>query len=304
MLEETPKRSFVKKIFLSPGENRPRAGWRLALQTLLLFFLIILISLPLGMLQLVSSQSFLIWNTILVFFSFTLSVLLARRWFDKRSFSSLGLHLDRITGTDLLIGFGLAAGLMGLLFGLEWAFGWLTFTGFGWQLTAWPQLLGSMLIFLVIYIFTGWSEEVLSRGYHLQNLSGGTNLFWGVIISSVIFACMHLTNPNTDNIVMVIIGLIAAGLFMAYAYIRTGQLWLSIGIHIGWNFFEGPIFGFAVSGLEDPVTLINTSVHGPVVWTGGVFGPEAGLLILPILLIGIVAIHVITRSRTHVKKIE
>jgi len=298
MPEETPKRSVLNKIFFSPNERRLRAGWRLGLQTILLLFFLVFFSLWLGIFQLISEQSFMLLNTILVFLSFTISVLLARVWFDKRSISSLGLRLDRRTFVDVLIGFFLSALLIAILFGVEWALGWLTFTGFGWQLASLSEFLGSLLIYFVIYLFTGWSEELLSRGYHLQTISSGTNLFWGVILSSVIFAFMHLSNPNSENVVMVILGLIAAGLFMAYGYVRTGQLWVSIGIHIGWNFFEGSIFGFTVSGLNGSVNLINTSVQGPVLWTGGEFGPEAGLVILPILLLGMGLIHVCTQNRT------
>jgi membrane protease YdiL (CAAX protease family) len=297
MSEEKPKRSIKNKIFFSPDERRLRAGWRLGLQTILLLFFLIFFSLLLGLFQIISEQSFMILNTILVFLSFTLSVLLARVWFDKRSITSLGLRLDRRTLMDVLVGFSISAGLIAILFGVEWALGWLTFTGFGWQLASWSELLGSLLIYFVIYLFTGWSEELLSRGYHLQTLASGTNLFWGVFLSSVIFAVMHLSNPNTSNFIMVIIGLIAAGLFMAYGYVRTGQLWVSIGIHIGWNFFEGSIFGFSVSGLNGSVNLVNSTVHGPVLWTGGEFGPEAGLLILPILLLGMGLIHICTQNR-------
>jgi len=297
MPEETPKRSVVNKIFFSPYERRLRAGWRLGLQTILLLFFLVFFSLWLGIFQLISEQSFMLLNTILVFLSFTISVLLALVWFDKRSISSLGLRLDRRTFVDVLIGFFLSALLIAILFGVEWALGWLTFTGFGWQLASLSEFLGSLLIYFVIYLFTGWSEELLSRGYHLQTISSGTNLFWGVILSSVIFAFMHLSNPNSENVVMVILGLIAAGLFMAYGYVRTGQLWVSIGIHIGWNFFEGSIFGFTVSGLNASVNLINTSVQGPELWTGGEFGPEAGLLILPVLLLGMGLIHVCTKDR-------
>jgi membrane protease YdiL (CAAX protease family) len=82
------------------------------------------------------------------------------------------------------------------------------------------------------------------------------------------------------------IGLVAAGLFLAYAYVITRQLWLPIGLHIGWNFFEGNVFGFPVSGLET-FKLITLRVHGPELWTGGAFGPEAGLIVFPALLLGL-----------------
>jgi hypothetical protein len=62
-------------------------------------------------------------------------------------------------------------------------------------------------------------------------------------------------------------------------------LWISIGLHIGWNFFEGPVFGFPVSGLETTALLIHSDT-GPALITGGSFGPEAGFIVLPIMAIG------------------
>ena len=105
---------------------------------------------------------------------------------------------------------------------------------------------------------------------------------------------MHLANPNATWVSAA--GIFFAGLFLAYGYVCTQQLWLSIGLHIGWNFFEGVVFGFPVSGLSI-YPLIHINVSGPDVWTGGAFGPEAGLIILPALALGAVLINLYTRSR-------
>ncbi len=147
---------------------------------------------------------------------------------------------------------------------------------------------------MAVFIFVGWNEELLSRGYHLQTLASGTNLFWGVVISSSVFGLAHLGNPNATWVSAA--GIFFAGLFLAYGYLRTGQLWLSIGLHIGWNFFEGVVFGFPVSGL-DIYRLIRHQIQGPVIWTGGAFGPEAGLIVLPALVVGSVLIYFYTRDR-------
>jgi hypothetical protein len=93
---------------------------------------------------------------------------------------------------------------------------------------------------------------------------------------------------------MAMLGLFASGVWFSYALLRTGQLWLPIGLHIGWNFFEGVVFGFPVSGL-DIYRLIRITVDGPELWTGGAFGPEAGLVLLPGLLLGVALIYVYTK---------
>ena len=152
----------------------------------------------------------------------------------------------------------------------------------------------NVLLFFVIFIFVGWNEELLSRGYHLQTIASGINLFWGVIISSAVFGLLHLGNPNATWISAA--GIFFAGADLAYVYIRTRQLWLPIGLHIGWNFFEGVVFGFSVSGL-DIYALTRIDVTGSVLWTGGAFGPEAGLIVLPALVLGGILIYWFTRSR-------
>jgi membrane protease YdiL (CAAX protease family) len=87
-----------------------------------------------------------------------------------------------------------------------------------------------------------------------------------------------------------VLGILGAGYFLAFGYLRTRHLWLPIGLHIGWNFFEGPVFSFPVSGL-DTARLLNHTVSGPELITGGAFGPEAGLIVLPALVLGAVLIH-------------
>ncbi len=152
---------------------------------------------------------------------------------------------------------------------------------------------------LVFFIVVGWQEELSSRGYQLQNLADGINLFWGVILSSAIFASLHLFNPSAS--LMAVIGLFLSGLFLAYGYLATRRLWLSIGLHIGWNFFESSVFGFQVSGYSGWPRLIHQTVNGNSFITGGDFGPEAGLVLLPGLLLGALLIYLYThrRDRNH-----
>jgi membrane protease YdiL (CAAX protease family) len=285
-----PKRSLMAKIFISPTEPRLRAGWRLFLQTLLM------IALGIFILLLGIDNSQLLYGQLAQIVILTASIYIARRFLDKRSFVSLGLQPSPQAGADILAGIAITFVMMGFIYLCEVAAGWLTFEGFAWQTESTASVLNGVLTFLVIFILVGWNEELLSRGYHLQTLASGINLFWGVVISSVLFGLGHLGNPNAtwDSAA----GIFFAGIFLAYGYLRTGQLWLSIGLHIGWNFFEGVIFGFPVSGL-DIYHLIRHQVQGPKIWTGGEFGPEAGLIILPALTLGAALIYFYTRSRSR-----
>jgi len=291
-----PKRSFLATIFLSPDEPRLRAGWRLLIQTILMFIL----SIPIGIAVFASATTLglrlgnFLLNQIGELLIFTGSIFIVRRLLDKRSISSLGLTLNIQILWDILIGIGITFVMMGTIFAAMLLLGWSKFESFAWQTESIFNVIANTVAFLVIFIFVGWNEELLSRGYHLQTIASGTNLFWGVIISSSVFGLLHLGNPNATWVSAV--GIFFAGLFLAYGYVRTKQLWLSIGLHIGWNFFEGVVFGFPVSGLDIyPLTYIK--ITGPEIWTGGAFGPEAGLIVLPALVLGAALIYLYTRPR-------
>ncbi len=276
-----PKRPFIQTVFISPDEPRLRAGWRIFFHLLIMALIGLLTELALqyipvpigGMLQ----------AQIINFAVITGSVYIARRWLDKRTFVSLGFKRTKKTGYDLLAGILITFILMGFIYLFEFSMGWITFEGFAWNTEPVSRVTLNLVGTFILFLFVGWNEELLSRGYQLQNLADGLNLFWGVTISSAVFGILHLGNPNATWLSAV--GIFFAGLFLAYGYLRTGQLWLSIGLHLGWNFFEGVIFGFPVSGL-DIYRLARISVTGPELWTGGAFGPEAGFVVLPALLLG------------------
>jgi len=292
-LQSAPKRNFISKIFISSDEPRLRAGWRFLLQTLLL----ILIAIPTSLLAqyIPPIGDGLFTSQIVELIVLTSSIYIARRFLDKRTFVSLGLQVNRQAFADIFMGIAITFIMMGLIYLTEVTAGWLTFESFAWQTESVSNVITAVMSFWVIFIFVGYNEELLSRGYHLQTFASGINMFWAVLISSSIFGIAHLGNPNATWISAA--GIFFAGVFLAYAYIRTGQLWLSIGLHIGWNFFEGVVFGFPVSGL-DIYRLIRHNVQGPEIWTGGAFGPEAGLIVLPMLLIGSALIYLYTRPRS------
>jgi membrane protease YdiL (CAAX protease family) len=296
----TPHRSVFARLFISPDERRLRAFWRLLGQFALLFVCLALFGIPLGILYTLIPTSSLssIFNLGLLvqFFAVTLSVYLARKYFDRRTFASLGLKWNSQAVRDGVVGILIAALLMALVYLIESAAGWLTVNSFAWETHSFSQMIFGIASIIFAYIIVGWTEELISRGYWLQNISAGLNLFLGVLISSFLFALIHVANPNWS--LLALINITAGGMFLAFAYLRTRQLWLPIGIHIGWNFFLGPIFGFPVSG-TDSFILINHTVNGPELLTGGAFGPEAGLIILPIIALGAALVYWYTRGNEH-----
>ncbi len=126
-------------------------------------------------------------------------------------------------------------------------------------------------------------------------LVGIGTVIWAVVLPSVIFGIVHLTNPNAT--LAGAAGVTMAGLLLGYACVRTRQLWLPLGLHIGNNFFQGVIFGFPVSGQSGSFHLLQSNITGPAIITGGAFGPEAGLVILPFLFLIAGAVYYYTRGQ-------
>lgn len=294
----TPNRSWLQRLFISAAENRLRAGWRLLGQGLLLLFSVAvfggLSNYLLGSLSNISFAGFLLLTTLFISLAITFSIFIARRYLDRRSFTSLGLQGTRHAINDVLFGFALTGLMIGLIFLVEWLFGWLEVESVSWQMESIANMVFSSLTILLLFALVSWQEELLSRGYWLQNLSEGLNRSLGVLLSSAIFALAHVLNPNLSWLAF--LGLFLSGLFLAYGYLRTKQLWLPMGLHLGWNFFEGTVFGFPVSG-QYFYQIIRQSTSGPELITGGAFGPEAGLILLPILLLGTAGIYWYTLNR-------
>ena len=298
--------SKIFYFFISRGEPRLRAGWRLLIHGLLLIFLtmlmafVIFIALAIIGIQISTTVEGIpkVAEILISFPSILIATFIARAVLDHRSIQSMGFFVDRQMFLDLLVGFLIPMLLMGLIFLTEWGFGWLRIEAFSWDTSLqgdWVLgLVGSFGYFIVI----GFQEELIFRGYQLQYLIEGLNLTKGLLLSSLFFACAHLFNPYAS--IQSTLGIFASGLFLAYGWIRTRQLWLPIGLHIGWNFFEGVIFGFPVSGTATS-RLISHTVNGPEFLTGGDFGPEAGLILLPALAIGSGLIWIYTRSRKEEK---
>ncbi|QIN84857.1 CPBP family intramembrane metalloprotease [Rubrobacter tropicus] len=303
----------MRRLFVN-GENRPRAGWRLLFQ----FLLNNAGGLLLGSLVLVAFGGLSAGGTgplsslylnVLLYAATALaavaSVWIAGRFLDRRPFSGFGLRLNRAWWSDLGFGLILGASLMAAIFAVEFAAGWVTVTGSFEPVdggTFFPAILAPVALFVCV----GFYEELVSRGYQLTNLAEGLDtpgigprgailLAW--VLSSSFFGILHAFNPNTTPLSTINIAL--AGLMLGLGFVLTGELAIPIGLHITWNFFQGNVFGFPVSGL-DPVgaTFLTTDQTGPDLLTGGPFGPEGGLLAPAAMLAGCLLIALRVRRRS------
>ncbi len=302
----------MPNIFNNPIERRPRALWRILLQGMIFFaitiFANILVAVVVGVILIASGYGLQNRQALLVMMGnplvqiFTslgelgaalLSYRVASRWLDHRSFRSFGFHFSRRWWADFAFGLFLGAILMVSIYGVELSAGWITVTGTLRSLRPGTSFWYGVATYLVVFVCVGFSEEMLSRGYELRNLAEGLNfkplnprlaLLLAYLISSSMFGLFHLGNPNSNFIST--LNLIVAGLFLGLGYALTGELAIPIGLHITWNFFQGNVFGFPVSGSGTTATFIAIQQGGPQAWTGGAFGPEAGLISLAAIALG------------------
>lgn len=139
-----------------------------------------------------------------------------------------------------------------------------------------PDYVGHLLVTLAFFWLAAAAEELLFRGYAFQALVESLGVWPAVIGTSVLFSWMHGANPGVDAIAFVNIFL--AGVMLALAYLRTRSLWFATAVHAGWNWTMASLLDFPVSGLTAFDTPLYDAVElGADWWTGGAFGPEAGL---------------------------
>jgi membrane protease YdiL (CAAX protease family) len=311
---------FIKNIFWNGDEHRVRALWRLIGQLLILLAIALPTQIGLGAvalmirtaqggitaspMTLLESPLVIALATLAIMAAIVASVWLAGRLLDRRLFADFGFHVNQNWWRDLGFGLFLGAALMLIIFLIELGAGWVSITGTLVTRAPDAPFLLTILLPLITFVAVGIYEELLSRGYHLRNMAEGLN--WNVIgprwalviatlLSSALFGLAHLANPNASFISSFNI-FVAGAILLAVGYLLTGELAIPIGVHITWNFFQGNVFGFPVSGADfGSATFISIQQGGPDVWTGGAFGPEAGLLGLGGILLG----GVLTALRVH-----
>jgi membrane protease YdiL (CAAX protease family) len=265
----------LKGIFWDTQYTRLRAGWRILLQFVLMLVALVATGLLAERLDkyvprdpLDPSASILL--PVSVWVSTLLSVWVAGRLLDRRRFVDFGFRFSRAWWLDLAFGLGLGALLQTGIFLAESASGWVTVTGaLGADRTG-ESFAASMLLALLFLLGVAVSEELWNRGYLLKNLAEGlsfepfgprSGILWASFITALLFGLLHATNPGASAVST--LALVLAGVLYASAYVLTGELAIPIGYHLTWNFFEGAVYGFPVSGYQLETSLLVTRVDGP-----------------------------------------
>lgn len=283
----------MKNPFLERSEHRLRALWRILIYVVLFIFFA-------GLSELIESD--FLKYTVRAFLLFGI-LYVQYKYLDRRTLTDGGITFSLAWLKEF--GWGSLFGLLavGFVFLVEWSFGMLAITDFEW--TRLNQNYLVIAVFLIQMLSVGFYEEAAFRGVIMKNMSEGfffekygykPAILLAVFISSSMFGLGHIGNPNAD--IVSTLNIVLAGVMLAVPYVLTGSLALPIGIHFAWNFSLGGIFGFNVSGLAVQHSIIHIRQTGYEAWTGGDFGPEAGILgILAMILIIMLCVFYAKRTQ-------
>jgi membrane protease YdiL (CAAX protease family) len=155
-----------------------------------------------------------------------------------------------------------------------------------------------ILLVLLGWIVQGGAEEVLVRGWLLPVVGARFRPWMGLTVSSLVFAVMHSLNEGLNGLALLNLALFA--LFAGLYAMREGSIWGISALHSAWNWFQGNIFGFHVSGMASGGgSLLGLAAQGPAWLTGGVFGPEGGVAVTLVLLLGVATVLAWPRSQPN-----
>ena len=204
----------------------------------------------------------------------------ATKFIDRKPLMSIGLSV-KDKANEMLIGLGFALAFIGGLFLVLWLIGAINITGYvGFK--------PGVFIVSVMLFMAAFDEELIFRGYILNNMMDSTSNRWIALAgSSLLFALLHSGNTNVWSTWVPMTELFAAGFILGISYTFTKNLWFPTFFHFGWNFFQG-LFGFEISGFNvDSWKIISHENTGnvPDIVSGGAFGIEGSVITLSCTII-------------------
>ena len=296
--EQTAFTTTNPEIDLTPTPQEPKKtqGWLNVLKFIIPYLIFVAVFQLLGMLiagvdimHMKEMNQTPLQMTIVSVFSLAgtlLVIWLFMRYIDKKPFVSLGFSKQFML-RDILLGILVGIVLMLTGFGLLLAMGELSIESIQFSFS-------NFLLNLLLFICVAVTEEVMTRGYILSNLMASMNKFIALAISALIFSLLHLANPNVTFLSLS--NIFMAGVILGIPYIINRRLWFPIALHLSWNFMQGPVLGYKVSGITTS-TIITTQYPAESIWNGGTFGFEGSLPSLILLIVASVGMYFYYRKK-------
>ncbi len=279
------------------GSSKPliESGWLRALLYIISLFLLITIFLSFFIIGLYKgkfdattlqsmSQKENLWIFILLLFILTIIVsYVFRRWVDRKPFITLGLDLNG-HGPEAIAGGMLAIFIISASSLLLKATGHLK----------WMEIIFDPRTLFLAFgstVLVAFYEELIFRGYILNNLMDSFPKWLSLLISAILFMIFHWSSQGFFPLVNMLI----MGLILGLNYVYTRNLWFSICFHIGWKFMVGPVLGF--SGNESFQTLLQTDLKGDESISGGTSGLEGSVLLTAVSLLSLIALYLFLQKK-------
>jgi len=298
----------VRGYLVNPAEKRLRAPWRIGLCVVLAGFGAVVLTLLFTVVPAPTDGTgltaaayalaelgwgFLAMGTAGLGFGYLL---------DRRTLADFGLGLDGQWWRDAAFGIVLGVGLPTVVLAAQLAAGWTAITAVLPTTTGGTFGLGStgavvgLVLLVPFFVVQASVEEVLVRGYLLTNLAEGAagtvgktaSTVAATVLTGALFGFLHWTNPGAT--LLSVANITLYGILLGACYVLTGRLGVACGFHVAWNYTLS-LWDFPVSGLDTGVALVGTESTGPELVTGGAFGPEGGLVALPLLAVGTGALY-------------
>ncbi|MBV0924246.1 CPBP family intramembrane metalloprotease [Halomicroarcula limicola] len=297
----------IRGYLVNPAERRLRTPWRIIVWLFAAGFVVVVLSALFGIVPAperatgLTPALYVVTEQIWGFIALSVGGLGIGYLLDRRTIADYGLLPDRQWWRDAGFGLVLGFGLPTLVLLVQVAVGFTAVTGvlvtspseqFPFGGTDAAVRLGLLAAFFLVQATT---EEILVRGYLLTNLAeglAGTLGKWRSVVAATVatgalFGVLHWTNPNAS--LLSTLNITLYGVLLGACYVLTGRLGVACGFHVAWNYTLS-LWSFPVSGLVTGAALLGTRSTGPALVTGGSFGPEGGLVALPLLVVGAAAL--------------
>jgi uncharacterized protein len=196
---------------------------------------------------------------------------LLMRIFERAHLLAIGLVWNASSVRNLLVGLAGGTGSAAVVLAGPVVFGLAEFQAVPGAEPHWRTL----VFVIVILLFGAVGEEMLFRGYAFQVLIASAGPFATILPVGVLFGLAHASNVGVTT--LGVVNTMVWGILLGYSFVRSGDLWLPIGLHLGWN-WALPLFGVNLSGFT--MDLTGYALHWRIgsLWSGGAYGPEGGLL--------------------------
>lgn len=220
-------------------------------------------------------------------------VIIYCRFIEKRTLPSLGIT-KKCFHINYLIGALIGLVMISSTFLINFLLGSISVTinpnGINWAF---------IILSLFGYMIQGFNEELLCRGFLMNAIASKKGPLAGILLNSLFFGALHLSNPGVTILSFVNITLV--GILFSLIFYKTNNLWVVGAMHSIWNFFLGPIFGVEVSGLSTFSSVFRSiPIEGKALFNGGSFGFEGGLVATIVMIISvIITLAIIKKNNTE-----